>query len=48
MISASVNLSVTLTGCAKMAERINVLFGVETQGTQETFYWMGIPHAKLL
>jgi len=32
MIPVSVGLSVLQTGCAKAAERINVLFGVEIPG----------------
>jgi len=34
--------------CAKAAERINVLFGVETLGIKETLYQIGvfIPHDK--
>jgi len=32
MIPASVSLSVMRAGCAKTAERIDVLFGVETPG----------------
>jgi len=39
MIQASVSLSATLVRCAKMADRIDVLFGVETRGgIQEAFY----------
>jgi len=30
-------------GCAKMAERIDVQFGVKTAGDQETLYYMGVP-----
>jgi len=33
-IAASVSFFVTRTGCAKKAERIDVLFGVETPGDQ--------------
>jgi len=36
-------LPVTQLSCAKTAKRIDVLFGMETLGIQETLYWMGVP-----
>jgi len=38
MIPASVSLPVTLASCAKTAERIDVLFGMEAPGDKETLY----------
>jgi len=38
----SISLSVTRAGCAKKAERVEVLFEVDTvflTGTRETLYW---------
>jgi len=37
-IACQFSLSVAWTGCANMAERIDVLFEIETPGTQGTLY----------
>jgi len=43
-VSQSVSLSVTHVGCAKTAERIDVLFGLESPGDPRNILLHGGPH----